>query len=256
MMTDPFSLSGKVAVVTGAGQGLGREFARALANAGADVVIAELNAETARDAAAEIERIGRNALAVQTDVTDPDSVQNAVDKALKAFGKIDVLVNNAGITIWGEAENVSADDWRKVVDVNYNGLFLCCQAVGRVMIERKSGSIINIASMSGLIVNVPQCQASYNSSKAAVIHLTRSLAVEWAAHGVRVNAISPGFMDTPMARPFFENPDIGGLWMQRVPMGRPGRPEELGPLVVFLAAEASSYITGSNVVVDGGYTAE
>jgi len=148
------------------------------------------------------------------------------------------------------------EDWRKVIDVNLNGLFSCCQAVGRVMIAGGGGSIINIASMSGLIVNVPQAQASYNCSKAAVIHLTKSLAVEWAGHGVRVNAISPGYMDSPMARPFFEDPQTGGLWMSRIPMGRPGRAEELGPLAVFLASDASSYVTGANVVIDGGYTAE
>jgi NAD(P)-dependent dehydrogenase (short-subunit alcohol dehydrogenase family) len=124
------------------------------------------------------------------------------------------------------------------------------------MIQQNAGAIINIASMSGVIVNVPQCQASYNSTKAAVIHLTKSLAVEWARHGIRVNAVSPGFMDTPMARPYFEDPKLGGMWMARVPLGRPGRPEELGPLVVFLASEGSSYMTGANVVVDGGYTCE
>ncbi|GAH85699.1 unnamed protein product, partial [marine sediment metagenome] len=154
-----------------------------------------------------------------------------------------------------EAEAVPADEWHKVMDVNLNGLFNCCQAVGRAMIKAGGGSIINIASMSGLVVNVPQCQASYNASKAAVIHLTRSLAVEWARHHVRVNAISPGYMDTPMARPHFEDPKFGGVWMDRIPMSRPGRPEELGPAAIFLASDASSYVTGSNLVIDGGYTA-
>jgi NAD(P)-dependent dehydrogenase (short-subunit alcohol dehydrogenase family) len=256
MIDNPFDLTGKVAFVTGAGQGLGREFARSLAHAGADVVIAELKAETGGDAAAEIESMGRKALAIQTDVTDPDSVQSAVDQAVEEFGRIDVLVNNAGITIWGEAESVPLETWHQVVNVNYNGLYYCCRAVGRVMIQQNAGAIINIASMSGVIVNVPQCQASYNSTKAAVIHLTKSLAVEWARHGIRVNAVSPGFMDTPMARPYFEDPKLGGMWMERVPLGRPGRPEELGPLVVFLASEGSSYMTGANVVVDGGYTCE
>ncbi len=256
MIQDPFSLSGKVAFVTGAGQGLGREFARSLANAGADVVIAEINPETGPDAAAEVEGMGRKALAIETDVTDFDSVQNAVTQAVEAFGKIDVLVNNAGITIWGEAESAPLDDWHKVINVNYNGLYYCCRAVGQVMIRQQAGAIINIASMSGVIVNVPQCQASYNSTKAAVIQLTKSLAVEWARHGIRVNAVSPGFMDTPMARPYFESPEYGGMWMERVPMGRPGRPEELGPLVVFLAGEGASYMTGANIVVDGGYTCE
>ncbi|MFW6133802.1 MAG: SDR family NAD(P)-dependent oxidoreductase [Planctomycetota bacterium] len=256
MIDNAFDLSGRVAFVTGAGQGLGREFARSLAGAGAHVVIAELNPETGSAAAEEIEATGRNARAVTTDVTDYDSVQQAVAQAVDAFGRIDVLVNNAGITIWGEAESAPLDDWRKVVDVNYHGVYHCCRAVGQVMIDGTGGSIINIASMSGVIVNVPQAQASYNSTKAAVIHLTKSLAVEWAPHGVRVNAVSPGFMDTPMARPFFDSPEYGGVWMQRVPMGRPGRPEELAPLVVFLAGDGSSYMTGANVVVDGGYTCE
>jgi len=255
MKKDPFSLSGKVAMVTGAGQGLGREFARALASAGADIVVAEINPETGPDAAAELKEMGRNALAIETDVTDAASAQAAVGKTLDVFGHLDVLVNNAGITIWGEAESVPLDDWRKVMDVNLDGLFNCCQAAGRAMIEAGGGSIINIASMSGLIVNVPQPQGSYNASKAAVIHLTRSLAVEWARHNVRVNSISPGYMDTPMARPYFEDPKYGGVWMDRIPMARPGKPEELGPAAIFLAADASSYVTGSNIVIDGGYTA-
>ena len=255
MKKDPFNLSGKVAMVTGAGQGLGREFARALASAGADIVVAEINLETGPDAAAEVKQMGRNALAIETDVTDAASAQAAVGKTLDAFGRLDVLVNNAGITIWGEAESVPLDDWRKVMDVNLDGLFNCCQAAGRAMIDAGGGSIINIASMSGLIVNVPQPQGSYHASKAAVIHLTRSLAVEWARHNVRVNSISPGYMDTPMARPYFEDPKFGGVWMDRIPMARPGKPEELGPAAIFLAADASSYVTGSNIVIDGGYTA-
>jgi len=256
MIKDPFNLSGKVAIVTGAGQGLGKEFALALANAGADLVIAELNPETGAQTAREVEALGPKALSLVTDVTDPKSVQSAVDAAVKKLGHIDVLVNNAGMTIWGDAESVPEEDWKKVLELNLNGLYRCCRAVGKVMLDKGGGSIINIASMSGLIVNVPQPQWSYNASKAAVIHLTRSLAVEWAKRGVRVNAVSPGYMDTPMARPFFEKPEYGGVWMDRIPMGRPGRPEELGPLVVYLAGEASTYVTGSNFVIDGGYTAE
>jgi len=256
MITNPFDLSGKVAIVTGAGQGLGREFALALAGAGADVVIAELNPQTGPEAAAEVEALGRRAVSIVTDVTDQAAVQEMVDTTVAEFGRIDVLVNNAGMTIWCEAESVPATDWHKVIDLNLNGVFYCCQAAGKVMLDRGAGAIVNIASMSGLIANVPQAQASYNASKAAVIHLTRSLAVEWASRGVRVNAISPGFMDTPMARPFFDDPEIGGVWFSRIPMGRPGRPEELGPLAVYLAGDASSYVTGANFVIDGGYTAE
>jgi NAD(P)-dependent dehydrogenase (short-subunit alcohol dehydrogenase family) len=177
-----------------------------------------------------------------------------VDRALTEFRKIDFLMNNAGIVKWGEAQDVAEADWRQVIDVNLNGLFFCCQIVGRHMIARRSGRIINIASMSGLIVNRPQAQASYNASKAAVIHLTKSLAAEWVQYGVRVNAIAPGYMGTAMAKPFFDDPEYGGVWMRDIPMKRPGDPEELGPVAVFLASKASSYVTGTTIVVDGGFT--
>ena len=177
-----------------------------------------------------------------------------VNEALAEFGRIDFLMNNAGITLWRAAEDVSEEDWRSVMDVNLNGLFFCCQAVGRHMIERRCGSIINIASMSGLIVNFPQAQASYNTSKAAVIHLTKSLAAEWASYNIRVNAMAPGYMGTSMAKPFFDDPEYGGVWINAIPMKRPGDPEELGPIAVFLASEASSYVTGATLIVDGGYT--
>jgi NAD(P)-dependent dehydrogenase (short-subunit alcohol dehydrogenase family) len=255
MIKNPFDLSGQTAVVTGAGQGLGLEFALALANAGANVVVAEINEETGAQAEAQIQGLGREALHVHTDVREIESVEALTRRSVEHFGRIDILVSNAGITIWGAAESLPLEDWHGVVDVNLNGVYYCCRAFGAVMIGQKCGSIINIASMSGLVANVPQLQASYNATKAAVIHLTRSLAVEWAHHNVRVNAISPGYMDTPMARPFLADPKYGGVWMDRIPMGRPGRPEELGPLCVFLASEASSYMTGSNVVIDGGYTA-
>lgn len=230
--------------------------ALALANVGADIVIAELKADTGTKTAAKIEAMGRRGRFVETDVTDVASVGDLVDAVLEEFGKIDILVNNAGIVKWGKAEDVGLEDWHRVLGVNLHGMFVCCQAAGRTMLERGGGSIINIASMSGLVVNVPQCQVAYNSSKAAVIHLTRSLAVEWAPCGIRVNSISPGYMDTPLSAPLLKDPDYGPVWMKRIPMGRPGRPEELGPTVVYLASGASSYVTGSNIVVDGGYTAE
>ncbi len=255
MVLDKFSLEGKVAIVTGGGQGLGQVFCHAFAEAGADIVIAELNEETGPKVQAEIEAKGRRALFVQTDVTDSSSVDAMVEKAVAEMGRVDVLMNNAGIVKWGEAENVTDEDWRDVVNVNLNGVFYCARAAGKHMIERGGGgSIINIASMSGLIVNRPQAQASYNSTKAAVMHLTKSLAVEWAPHGIRVNAISPGYMGTAMARPFFEDPKYGGVWIDMIPMKRPGEPEELGPVAVFLASDASSYMTGATLVVDGGYT--
>jgi NAD(P)-dependent dehydrogenase (short-subunit alcohol dehydrogenase family) len=254
MLLERFSLQGRVGVVTGGGQGLGKVFSLAFADAGADVVVAECNTLTGPQTVREVEALGRRALFVETDVRDQPSVQSMVDQTLAAFGKIDFLMNNAGIVNWCEAENIKEQDWRDVMDVNLNGLFFCSQAVARHMIEHRGGAIINIASMSGYIVNRPQPQASYNASKAAVIHLTKSLAAEWAAHNIRVNAIAPGYMDTPMARPFFDDPQYGGLWIDAIPMKRPGKPDELAPVAVFLASEASSYVTGATIVVDGGYT--
>jgi NAD(P)-dependent dehydrogenase (short-subunit alcohol dehydrogenase family) len=254
MVLEAFSLAGQVGIVTGGGQGLGKSFCHALAEAGADIVVAEINEKTGPVTVEEMEARGRRGLFVKTDVRDQESVETMVERTLLAFGKIDFLMNNAGIVQHLPAEEVAPDDWREVLDVNLTGVFLCCQAVGRHMIERKQGRIINIASMSGLIVNFPQAQASYNASKAAVIHLTRSLAAEWAPHNVRVNAIAPGYMNTAMAQPFFDDPDYGGVWIKAIPMGRPGEPEELGPAAVFLASEASSYMTGATIVVDGGYT--
>ena len=254
MILDKFSLAGRVGIVTGGGQGLGKTFCHAFAEAGADIVVAELNAETGPVTAAEIADMGRRSLFVPTDVSDRADVQAMVEQVLATFGKIDFLMNNAGIVQHLQAEGVAPEDWQRVLDVNLTGVFFCCQAVGRHMIERQRGSIINIASMSGLIVNVPQCQASYNASKAAVIHLTKSLASEWAPHNIRVNAIAPGYMNTAMAQPFFDDPAYGGVWIDAIPMKRPGEPEELGPAAIFLASAASSYVTGATLVVDGGYT--
>ncbi|MGI6379888.1 MAG: SDR family NAD(P)-dependent oxidoreductase [Anaerolineae bacterium] len=255
MIMDAFSLEGQVGIVTGGGQGLGQEFCQAFAEAGADVVVAEQNPATGPVTVDRIEARGRRGLFVETDVTSKASVVAMVEQTLEAFGRIDFLMNNAGITKWSPAEEVSEQDWREVMAVNLDGLFYCCQAVHGPMKDAGGGRIINIASMSGLIVNDPQKQVSYNTSKAAVIHLTRSLACEWAPDSIRVNAIAPGYMATPMAQPFFDDPAYGGRWMQAIPMGRPGQPEELAGAAVYLASHASSYVTGSVLVVDGGYTA-
>ena len=252
---NPFDLTGKVALVTGAGRGLGLAIATALAHAGADIAIAELDESSARAAAQSLAATGRKTFAVQCDVTDRESVQHAVDASVKALDHVDVLVANAGISIWDPAERVTPKDWQKVIDVNLTGVFNCCQAVGNHMIARgRGGSLINIASMSAQIVNIPQCQAAYNASKAGVVQLTRSLSLEWVSHNIRVNSISPGIMATSMTQTHFDNPDIGPQWLGRIPMGRPGKPEELGPLAVYLASDASSYMTGSDIIIDGGYT--
>ncbi len=254
-MMEKFSLKGQVGIVTGGGQGLGKIFSNAFAEAGANVVVAELNAHTGQETAREVTARGRRALFVETDVANKLSIEAMVDRTIEEFGRIDFLMNNAGIVKWCPAESVTEDDWRQVIDVNLNGLFYCSQATAKQMIKQKRGCIINIASMSGYIVNRPQPQASYNASKAAVIHLTRSLAAEWAPHNIRVNAIAPGYMDTAMTHKSFEDPNYGPIWTDGIPMHRPGKPEELAPLAIFLASEASSYVTGSTIIIDGGYTA-
>ena len=254
MILEKFSLKDQVGIVTGGGQGLGEAFCGAFAEVGADIVIAEINPETGPAAVAKIEAMGRRALFVRTDVRDRENVNEMVQKVLEKFGRVDFLMNNAGIVSWGEAENVSQADWLNVLDVNLNGLFYCCQAVSAPMIEHRSGRIINIASMSGAIVNVPQLQASYNASKAAVVHLTRSLASEWAPHNIRVNAIAPGYMKTAITQPYIDDPEYGGTWIEATPMKRAGLPEELAPAAVFLASDASSFVTGTTITIDGGFT--
>jgi len=248
-------LTDRVAVITGGGRGIGREIARTLAIAGAKVAVAELNPVTGEEASAEIHTLGRESLAVQTDVRSSSSVDSMAKQVIERFGKIDILVSNAGVALSTPAETTSDDDWLRVIDVNLNGVFWSCRAVGKHMLERKSGAIVNIASMSGLIVNKPQPQAAYNASKAAVAHLTRSLAAEWANHGVRVNSVSPGYVGTEMTRPGFSNPELARVWLDMTPMARLGKPNEIAQAVWFLVSDASSFTTGTDLIVDGGYPA-
>ncbi|MBX3080267.1 MAG: glucose 1-dehydrogenase [Anaerolineae bacterium] len=254
MATNLFDLSNRVAVVTGGGRGIGREIARVLAGAGATIAIAELDPDTAEDAAAEMRTMGRDALAVPTDARSSASVNAMVEQVLKQFGKIDILVSNAGIARNTPAESTSDEDWLSVIDLNLNGVFWSCRAVGKHMIERKSGAIVNIASMSGSIVNKPQPQAAYNASKAGVIHLTKSLAAEWAPYGVRVNSVSPGYIGTDMTKRGLATGDWGRVWMEMTPMNRLGTPSEIAHAVWYLASDAASYATGTDLIVDGGYT--
>jgi len=217
-----FSLRGRVAVVTGGGQTLGLAVSRTLHRAGAEVVIAEVNERTGPDAAEELE-----GTFVHTDVTDSASVRDMVEMVLEEHGRIDILVNNAGIVHNIPSEEVPDEEWLAVISVNLNGVFWCCREVGKAMLERGSGSIVNVASMSGIISNHPQPQAAYNASKAAVITLTKSLAGEWASRGVRVNSVSPGYIRTPLTELGMSRSDWSEVWLSQTPMGRLAEPEEI-----------------------------
>jgi NAD(P)-dependent dehydrogenase (short-subunit alcohol dehydrogenase family) len=247
---DAFDLTGKTAVVTGGNTGLGEAFAKALAEAGAGVALAARTRERSEAVAKEIP--DGKAIAVDLDVTDPAQVDSALDEVTERLGPVDILVNNAGLCYHRPAAEVPLEEWHGVFDVNVHGLWHCAQAVGRRMIERGGGTIINIGSISAMIVNRPQWQPAYNASKAAVHQLTKSLAAEWAPHNVRVNALAPGYVKTAMAP--VDEPQFRRHWIEDAPMQRYATPEELGPSIVYLASDASSFMTGSVLVVDGGYT--
>jgi NAD(P)-dependent dehydrogenase (short-subunit alcohol dehydrogenase family) len=252
---EKFRLDGKKAFVTGGARGIGYNIAIALAEAGADVAIVDTDEGTAKTSAEGIAKAtGRKAVAVKADVTKKADVDNMIEVVLKTFGRIDVAFCNAGICMNIPAEEMTLEDWNKVININLTGVFLTAQAAGRVMIKQGGGSIINTASMSAHIVNVPQPQCSYNASKAGVVQLTKSLAVEWALKNVRVNSISPGYIGTdltlssPILKPLIEK------WNAMAPLHRLGKPEELQAIAVYLAGDSSAFTTGSDFVIDGAFT--
>ncbi|MFI3261313.1 MAG: SDR family oxidoreductase [Rikenellaceae bacterium] len=250
---DLFSLKSKQGFITGAARGIGKCIAEAYADLGANIAIVEIDIKQAQITANEIaSKYGVKCIAIECDVTSGDSVQQMIDIYEKEFGSIDFAVNNAGIANVIPAEEISAEAFKKVVDVNLNGVFLTAQAAAKLMIKKGTkGSIINTASMSGHIVNRPQTIANYCASKGGVILLTKSLAVEWAKYGIRVNCVSPGYIATELVA---EMKDMHPLWLKDIPADRLGTPADLVGAYVFLASAASGYATGSDVVVDGGYT--
>lgn len=255
---DRFRLNGRTALVTGAGSGIGRGYAHALGEAGAAVAVADIISERAETVAHELTAKGIDAIAVQVDVTKEDSVAAMIDTIMKKWGKLTIGVNNAGVGQWVDSEKQSYADWKKLMELNLDGVFLCAQAEARVMLPAGYGKIISTASMSGSIVNTPQNQAAYNASKAAVIHLTKSLAAEWSTRGVRVNCISPGYTRTALVDTFLATPEgaaVVPVWMRMTPMGKMLDVTDLQGAVVYLASEASDFMTGHDLVVDGGYTA-
>jgi len=255
MYLEKFRLDGKTAVVTGGGQGIGLACVEALAEAGARVVIADHDKATAEAGCASLKEKGLSTEIVLMDVTNSGGVEEVADQLASQYGAIDILVNNAGIArSETPAETVTDEHWLNVIDVNLNGTFWCCRAFGKHMLAAKAGSIVNIGSMSGFIVNKPQEQCYYNASKAAVHHLTKSLAAEWGARGVRVNAVAPTYITTPLNAFVKSNPRMYDAWIGGTPMARMGDVDEIASVVLFLASGAASLMTGSIVLVDGGYT--
>ena len=253
-ISDQMDLTGKVAIVTGSGRGLGKAMALALGYAGADLVVTARTGVEIEETAQEIEKKGRKTLVVQTDITDPKQVDHLIHQTIERFGKVDILVNNAGIAIVKSFQEMSLEEWRRTLDTNLTSLFLCCQAVGPYMIQQKRGKIINITSIDGAAGKANF--VAYCASKGGVIQFTRALAVEWAKFNIQVNAIGPGaFYTKPMAV-VLDDEKLGPTRRKKIPMGREGRPEELGPLVVYLASSASDSMTGETIFIDGGELAK
>jgi NAD(P)-dependent dehydrogenase (short-subunit alcohol dehydrogenase family) len=247
-----FSLEGKIAMVSGGGGGIGSTACLAFAEAGADIVITDLTIEQAEATAEKVwSSYGKKALAIKCDVSKPADVDRLGEEIRKNCKRLDVAFNNAGIAFEANAEDVTLEQWNRCIGINLTGVFLTTQMAGRIMLEQKSGSIINTASMSGHVVNVPQKHCMYNASKAGVIQLTKSLAVEWGPRGVRVNSISPGYINTVLSNS--SNPWYNE-WLQNSVMKRIGETSELAGVLIYLASDASSFTNGADIVIDGGYT--
>jgi NAD(P)-dependent dehydrogenase (short-subunit alcohol dehydrogenase family) len=249
-----FTLKGKTALVTGAAQGLGREIALALAKNGAKLILSDIQYPEAT--AGEVQETGRRWIAVQADITDEDQVKTLAERAASEYGRVDILINNAGVSqlSYTATEDLSKAEWDNIIGINLTGTFLCCKHVGKEMIKGGGGSIINIATTAG-ITGVPRAPA-YSASKAGVILLTKSLAIEWARHHIRVNAIAPHYLETPLTEGLRASEKVYVGLIKQIPMRRFGKPSEMIGAVLFLSSQASTYTTGTVIVADGGYLAQ
>lgn len=252
-MAHLFDLTGKVAIVVGGSGGIGRALALGLAECGADVIVASRQLVNLEPVAEDIRALGRQALAVSVDATQEQSVADMVKRSLEVFPRLDILVNAAGLAIRKPAENFPIDEWQQVMDINTRGTFLCCQAVGRVMIKQHSGKIINISSVRGRY-GLPAGYAAYCTSKGAVDTMTRTLACEWAKYNVLVNAVAPTIVETDLTRPALADPKYAQMMKSRIPLGRWAMPEDIVGPTVFLASKASDFVTGQIIYIDGGVT--
>ena len=253
-MVDIFDLSKKTVLITGGSSGLGVQFARALAYQGADIALLARREEKLQEVASEIEAMGHICLPIKCDVTKEDDVEQAVAKTFDHFGKIDVLINNAGVSSGTLAEDLSIDEWNKVINTNLTGVWLASKHVIRYMKEKNNGRIINIASMWGAVGNTAVPVAPYHASKGGVINLTRALAAEWAKYGITVNAVGPGFFESEMTDDVLNNEQFLNYIKLSTPLGRIGRIGELNGIIIYLSSDASSYTTGQTIFVDGGTT--
>lgn len=253
MYLEKFSLNGRTAVVTGGGRGIGYAICDALSEAGAKVIVADVDEQLAAEAAERLREAGRDSDYCVVDVTDATAVSTAAESLWAQHGRIDILINNAGVAANIDAIDYDENAYRQLMGVNLDGVFRCCREFGRRMLDH-GGAIVNLGSMSGLVVNRPQPQAPYNASKAAVHQLTRSLACEWAPHNVRVNAVAPGYTNTELTLLGRSNAQWNACWLDMTPMQRCGEVDEIAAAVLFLASDAASFCTGSVLSVDGGYT--
>ena len=252
MILEKFRLEGQTALITGASRGIGLGIARALGEAGARLIV---SSKTPRpEAIASLESAGYQVDYIAADMADPKAPSALIEAATKLTGRLDILVNNAGIAVGGDTESFPAEDYRRLMAINLDAVFLACQAALGPMRRQKAGVILNIGSISGNISNVPQRQVAYNASKAAVHMLTKSLASDYASENIRVNAIAPGYIVTDMTHDGLANPEWAAIWNGMTPLGRPGVVDEVAAGALFLCSPASSYVTGEVLVIDGGYT--